>query len=365
MVPFLDLKRQYKNHRKEIEGAIQSVFDSAWFILGENVKNFETEFAQYLGAKYGVGVGSGTEAIHLALLTCGVKFGDEVITVPNTAIPTVSAITFANATPKFVDIDPITYTINPDKIESAITSRTKVILPVHLYGQAADMDPILEIAKKYDLKVVEDACQAHGAEYRGKKVGTIGDMGCFSFYPSKNLGAYGDGGFVSTNNEQIAQTVRYLRNYGQTNRYIHVIKGFNSRLDELQAAILRIKLKKLDNWNNQRRELANYYNELMKDWDIPLPKEIENSEHVYHLYVVRSRKREQLQEYLESRGVQTIIHYPIPIHLQKSYADLGIINGTLPEAERAAQEVLSLPLYPEITKEEMNEVARSVGEFLN
>ncbi|MFH1942974.1 MAG: DegT/DnrJ/EryC1/StrS family aminotransferase [bacterium] len=365
MVLFLDLKRQYTNHQKEIDDAIRSVFDNGWFVLGEHVCQFEAEFARYLGAGHGVGVGSGTEAIHLALLACGVKAGDEVITVPNTAVPTVSAITFANATPKFVDIDPNTYTMNHELLESAITPRTRVILPVHLYGQAADMDPILKIAKKYDLKVIEDACQAHGAEYKGKKAGSLGDMGCFSFYPSKNLGCYGDGGFVCTNDERLAQAVRYLRNYGQADRYIHVTKGYNSRLDEIQAAVLRVKLKKLDGWNDLRRELAHDYNALLKHSDLMLPKESAYSRHVYHLYVVRSRQREQLQDFLGKRGIQTIIHYPIPIYLQESYSDLGMRSGTLPEAERAAKEILSLPLYPEITKEEMEEVARGIYEFSN
>lgn len=364
MVPFLDLKRQYENYRQEIDDAIQSVFQSAWFILGENVEKLESEFSGYLGAKYGIGVGSGTEAIHLALLACGVEPGDEIITVANTAVPTVSAISFANAKPKFVDIDPITYTINPDLIESAITPLTKVILPVHLYGQAANMDAVLEVAKRHNLKVVEDACQAHGAEYKGQKVGSMGDIACFSFYPSKNLGAYGDGGFVSTNNKELAQTVRYLRNYGQTTRYVHVIKGYNSRLDELQAAVLRVKLRRLDDWNAKREELAKYYNELMKNCNIVLPRESEHSKHVYHLYVVRSGRREQLQNHLMEKGIQTIIHYPIPVHLQESYQDLGILKGSLPETEQAAKEILSLPLYPEITRDEIKEVAESICELL-
>jgi len=364
MVPFLDLKRQYENYRQEIDDAIQSVFQSGWFILGENVEKLESEFSGYLGAKYGIGVGSGTEAIHLALLACGIEPGDEVITVANTAVPTVSAISFANAKPRFVDIDPISYTINPDLIESAITPLTKVILPVHLYGQAANMDAILEVAKSHNLKVVEDACQAHGAEYKGQKVGSMGDIACFSFYPSKNLGAYGDGGFVSTNNKELAQTVRYLRNYGQTNRYVHATKGYNSRLDELQAAVLRVKLRRLDDWNAKRRELAKYYHELMKNNNVILPKESEYSKHVYHLYVIRSGRREQLQNHLTEKGIQTLIHYPIPVHLQESYQDLGMLKGSLPETEQAAKEILSLPLYPEMTLDEIKQAGESVCELL-
>jgi len=363
MISFLDLKKQYLSIKDEIDQAIETVFDKAWFILGEQVEAFEVEFSNYIGTKYGVGVGSGTEAIHLALVACGVKSGDQVITVPNTAVPTISAISFAGAIPIFVDIDPNTYTMDTSQLEEKITERTKVILPVHLYGHPTDMDPILDIAKRYDLKVVEDSCQAHGAEYKGKKVGSIGDVGCFSFYPSKNLGAYGDGGFITTNNNEIADKTRLLRNYGQTDRYCHIIKGFNSRLDEIQAAILRVKLKKLDSWNDQRRKLVKCYSQLLENSNVFVPGELDYAKHVYHLFVIRSHKRDELQVFLKSYKIGTLIHYPIPVHLQKSYEDLGMSSGTFPVTEKFANEILSLPLYPELTVDEVKEVSKIICDF--
>ncbi len=361
-IPCSELKIQYEEIKAEIKAAFDEVFESSWFILGKQVERFEQEFAAYCGASYGIGVGSGTEALHLALLACGVQPGDEVITVANTAVPTVSAISFAQATPVFVDIDPVSYTMDPQAIESKITSRTRVILPVHLYGQPADMDPILDVARRYGLKVVEDACQAHGAEYRGQKVGAIGDLGCFSFYPSKNLGAYGDGGMVVTNDPELADHVRLLRNYGQRKRYYHDIKGFNSRLDELQAAFLRKKLLHLDQWNLRRRALASRYQELLDD-SVIKPVEQSYAYHIYHLYVIRCQRREQLQQHLLENGIQTLIHYPVPVHLQRAYQDLNLSSKSLPITEQFASEILSLPMFPELTDEQVSIVADRINRF--
>ncbi|MDZ7361446.1 MAG: DegT/DnrJ/EryC1/StrS family aminotransferase [candidate division KSB1 bacterium] len=362
-IPFLDLSRQYVAMKNEIDAAIARVFRRAWFILGEEVEVFEQEFANYLGAQHGVGVGSGTEALHLALLACGVAPGDEVITVPNTAVPTISAISFANAVPKLVDIDPNTFTMDVRQVESAITSRTKVLMPVHLYGQTAEMKPLLDIARKHNLRVVEDACQAHGATYDGQRAGTLGDAGCFSFYPSKNLGAYGDGGFVCTNDPEIDQRLRLLRNYGQTKRYYHATKGFNSRLDEMQAAVLRAKLVYLDRWNTSRRELAKKFDGLLQDLPITLPKVATWGNHVFHLYVIRTPQRDQLCSFLAERGIQTIIHYPVPVHLQEAYRDLNVPAGALPEAEKAAREIVSLPFYPEMRGDEIELLVAAMHEF--
>jgi len=362
-IPFLDLSRQYLPMKNEIDAAIARVFHRAWFILGEEGEAFEREFANYLGARHGVGVGSGTEALHLALLACGVEPGDEVITVPNTAVPTISAISFANAVPRLVDIDPNTFTMDVRQVEAAITPRTKVLLPVHLYGQTADMRPLLEIARKHNLRVVEDACQAHGATYGAQRAGTLGDAGCFSFYPSKNLGAYGDGGFVCANDPEIDKRLRLLRNYGQTKRYYHATKGFNSRLDELQAAVLRAKLAYLDKWNASRRELAKRFDALLQELPITLPKTAAWGNHVFHLYVIRTPHRDQLCSFLAERGIQTIIHYPVPVHLQEAYRDLNIPAGALPEAEKAAREIVSLPFYPELRDDEIELLVATIREF--
>lgn len=357
------MKRQYSALKPEIDTAIQRVLDRAWFVLGEEGEQFEREFAEYLGAKHGIGVGSGTEALHLALVACGVEAGDEVITVPNTAVPTISAISFANAKPVLVDIDPDTFTMKPDSLEAAITERTKAIVPVHLYGQSTDLQPILEIARRYNIRVVEDACQAHGALYYERKVGTLGDIGCFSFYPSKNLGCYGDGGFACTNDAELADRLRLLRNYGQRKRYYHITKGFNSRLDEVQAAILRTKLPHLDADNRIRQRLAEKYDSLLQDLPIKIPLRAEYGEHVFHLYVIRAPQRDLLIDYLAENGIGTIIHYPIPVHLQEAYCDLGISIGSFPEAELAAKEILSLPLYPEIRDDEVEAVANLIKKF--
>jgi dTDP-4-amino-4,6-dideoxygalactose transaminase len=360
-IPFGDLKRQYISIKDEIDEAIRKVLNRGSFILGENVESFEREFSNFCGAKFGIGVGSGTEALHLSLVSCGVQAGDEVITVANTAVPTVSAISFANATPVFVDIDPESYNINPSKIEEKISKRTKVILPVHLYGQPADMDSILEVAKRHKLKVIEDACHAHGAEYKGRTVGTLGNIGCFSFYPTKNLSAYGDGGMVVTNDEEIAIRLKMLRNYGEERRYHNPIKGFNSRLDEIQAAILRVKLKYLSKWNERRRKIAESYNNLLRT--VIKPKEMDYAKHVYHLYVIRSKKRDQLQIYLREKGIATLIHYPISIHLQGAYRELGLKDGSLPITETYADEILSLPVFSELNDEEIEYIADVINKF--
>lgn len=362
-VPFLDLSRQYLAMKDEIDVAMARVFNRAWFILGEEDEALEHEFASYLGAQHGVGCGSGTEALHLALLACGVEPGDEVITVPNTAVPTISAISFANAVPQLVDIDPVTYTMDVRQVEAAITPRTKVLLPVHLYGQTADLAPLFAIARQHNLRVIEDACQAHGATYGSARAGTLGDAGCFSFYPSKNLGAYGDGGFVCTNNPEIAQRLRLLRNYGQTKRYYHATKGFNSRLDELQAAVLRAKLVHLEEWNESRRQLAQRFDAMLEGLPVVLPKRAAWGQHVFHLYVIRSPQRDQLCSFLTEHGIQTIIHYPVPVHLQEAYRDLQIPAGALPEAEKAAREIVSLPFYPEMREDEIEFLITTLREF--
>lgn len=362
-VPFGDLRRQYQTIRAEIDSAVQRVLERGWFVLGTEVEQFEREFAAYLGARHVIGVGSGTEALHLALMAAGVKPGDEVITAANTCIPTVSAISFAGATPVLADAEPTGYNIDPAGIESRITSKTKAILPVHLYGQAADLAPILEISRRRGIPVVEDAAQGHGATYRGKKLGTLGIAGCFSFYPSKNLGAFGDGGAVATDDDDLAASLRRLRNYGEERRYFHKTKGFNSRLDEVQAAILRVKLAHLDDWNERRRLIAEMYNREITGDHVDKPEEQSYGRHAYHLYVIRSRRRDELQQRLADAGITTLIHYPVPIHLQDSYHDLGRRPGEYPVAEVLAREVLSLPMFPELTDEEVGYVARKVSSF--
>lgn len=367
-VPFIDLSAQYLTIKDDIIHVIQEVLKSGRFILGEELISFEEEFARYCGVKYAIGVGSGTEALHLSLLACGVELGDEVITVPNTAVPTVSAINFANAQPVFVDIDPQTYTMDPNRLEDYLKRRSslakvKVVIPVHLYGHPVDMDSILEITQKYGLKVIEDVCQAQGAEYKGKKVGSISDTGCFSFYPTKNLGAYGDGGMVGTNNIEIAKKLKMLRNYGEERKNYNLIKGFNSRLDELQAAVLRIKLKYVDQWNERRREHAFLYDNLLKDSALKLPIEREYAKHVFHLYVVRVQKRSELQDELRTMGIETSIHYPLPIHFQKAYKDLGYIEGDFPVAEKYSKEIISLPMFAELEKDDIEYVCQAIREF--
>jgi len=356
-IPFGDLKLQYQAIKIELNNAIHSVLNDGWFILGKNVSAFENEFAAYCNASFAVGVGSGTAALQLALMACGIGSGDEVITAPNSATFTALAISATGATPKFVDIDPESYNIDPQKLEEVISPHTKAIMPVHLYGQPADMDPILAIARKHNLFVVEDAAQAHGALYKGRRVGTLGDVGCFSFYPSKNLGAFGDGGMVVTNDPQIAEKVRMLRNGGQKTRYDHQLLGINSRLDELQAAILRVKLAHLEKWNRRRQHIAALYTAILSDSQVEPPMEMAYAEHVYHLYVIRCEDRSALKKYLAEHGVETSIHYPVPIHLQGAYRWLNLGPGSFPIAERYAEQVLSLPIYPELTDDKVRQIA--------
>ncbi len=335
------------------------------FVLGPELAAFEEEFATYCGSVHGIGVNTGTSALHLALLAAGIGPGDEVITVPFTFVATVAAIDYTGATPVFVDIDPVSYTMDPARLEQAITPRTRAILPVHLYGQAADMDPILEIARRHGLLVIEDAGQAHGAEYQGRRAGCLGDFGCFSFYPGKNLGAYGEGGMVVTNDPGHARTIRMLRDWGQERKYHHVLKGYNYRLEELQGAILRVKLRYLEQWTEARRENASCYDHLLAGSGVRTPVQMPYARHVYHVYAVAARNRQALQSRLSDSGIHTGIHYPIPVHLQPAYAELGYGPGDFPCAERAAGEVLSLPMYPELTAEQMESVAsviRGEGE---
>lgn len=363
-VPFGNMKLNYNFHKAAIDEAVTRVLEKGWFVLGQEGRLFEESFASYCGQAYGIGVGSGTEALHLALLACGVKSGDEVITVANTCVPTVSAISFAGAIPVFVDIDQSTYTMDPSRIEERITPITKVIIPVHLYGQCTDMYPILEIAKKYGLKVIEDCAQAHGAKYRGQVAGTMGDAGAYSFYPSKNLGAYGDAGIVVTGDPAIAEYVRMARNYGEKQRYNHAIKGFNSRLDEIQAAILMTRLPFLDKGNQRRRQIAARYSEAFQDIDgIDCPAEAEGRYHVYHLYVIRVRDRKRFQEIMAEHGVATMIHYPVPIHRQESYLECSNQASYLKSTDSIAPHIVSLPIYPEMTDEQVNVVITAVKVF--
>lgn len=359
-VPYLDLKAQYRSIKGEIDAAVAGVLDSCQFILGSEVANFEPEFAAYCGASECIALNSGTSALHLALLAAGIGAGDEVITVPFTFVASVAAVLYAGARPVLVDIDPRSFTMDPAAVESAITPRTKVILPVHLYGQTADMDPILDIARRHNLIVIEDAAQAHGAKYKGRAAGSIGDIGCFSFYPAKNLGAYGEGGAVTTSNPQYARTVRMLRDWGQDGKYHHALRGFNYRMGGFQGAILRVKLRHLERWTERRRAIAQSYNQLLRDMNIEIPREMPWARHVYHVYSVRSKERDALQAALQAEGIQTAIHYALPAHLQPAYADLGYSKGSLPESEKAANEVLALPVYPELTDAQVRLVAQAL-----
>ncbi len=363
MVPLLDLKAQYRAIKSELDAAVIHVLENAQFILGPEVVAFETEFAAYVDAREAVGVNSGTSALHhLALLAAGVGPGDEVITVPFTFVATAAAIVYTGATPVFVDIDPVTFNIDVAAIEGAITPRTKAIMPVHLFGQPADMDPIMEIARRRNLVVIEDAAQSHGAEYRGRRAGSIGDMACFSFYPAKNLGACGEGGAVTTNNPEFARKIRILRDWGSEKKYVHEVKGYNYRLEGIQAAILRVKLRHLEDWTNARRGHARRYAELLNGCPVRLPQEMAYARHVYHVYTLRAANRDQLRDELLQREIQTGIHYPIPIHLQPAYADLNYGPGDFPEAERACAEVLALPIFPEMSDSQLHEVAAALQQ---
>ncbi|KAB8144415.1 DegT/DnrJ/EryC1/StrS family aminotransferase [Chloroflexia bacterium SDU3-3] len=363
MIPFLDLKAQYLSIKAEIDAAIMGVIDRSEFILGSEVSAFEQAFAAYCQSDAAVGVSSGTSALHLALLALGIGPGDEVITTPFTFVATAAAILYTGATPVFVDIDPASFTIDPAQIEAAITPRTKALLPVHLYGQPADMAPILQIARRHGLPVVEDAAQAHGAEYQGRRVGSIGDIGCFSFYPGKNLGAYGEGGAVTTSNPELLRTVRMLRDWGAEQKYHHVLKGYNYRLDGIQGAVLGVKLRYIEDWTAARRAHAAYYTRALAD-SFRTPAEAAGRRHVYHVYAIRHAQRDALQQHLQRAQIATGIHYPIPVHLQPAYADLGYRAGDFPHAERAAAQVLSLPLYPELTKAQQDTVIAAMGAWV-
>ncbi|MDI7260471.1 MAG: DegT/DnrJ/EryC1/StrS family aminotransferase [Thermodesulfobacteriota bacterium] len=368
MVPFIDLTRQYKEIENEILSATKRVFEKGRFILGEEVSAFEEEFARYCGVRYGVGVGSGTDALYLALKAAGIGEGDEVITVANSFIATAMAISFSGAKPVFVDIDPKNYTMDLNALKSLLRKqktkgKIKAILPVHLYGHPAEMGAIMDIADHYNFVVIEDACQAHGAEYQGKKVGSFGDLSCFSFYPTKNLGGFGDGGMVMTDHKHFYEKLRLLRNYGEKKKYQHLLKGGNSRLDEIQAAVLRIKLRYLDSWIERRRERAKAYTTMLASTDVICPVEREEARHVYHLFVIRTKKRDALQTFLKSKGIDTLIHYPISIHLQKAFKELGYQRGSLPVTEQYSREILSLPFFPELNDGEMEEVREQIKNY--
>ena len=361
MIPFVDLPAQYRALKPEIDAAVAKVFENAQFILGPAVAAFERDFAAFCGTSEAIGVNSGTSALHLSLLAAGVGPGDEVITVPFTFVATVAAIEYAGAKPVLVDVEPEFLTMDPAKLEAAITPRTKAIIPVHLFGQPADMDPIMAIAKKHGLVVIEDACQAHGSEYRGKRCGSIGQLGCFSFYPGKNLGAYGEGGAVVTNDPDLAKNIRLLRAWGEEVRYEHKYRGFNYRMDGVQGAILGVKLRHLEAWTEARRRNAGEYGRRLAETSVEVPRERRDVRHVYHLYVVRLQQRDAWRERLTEAGVQTGVHYPIPVHLQPAYRDLGYAAGDFPICEEASREVLSLPMFPELTDAQIAEVAHALS----
>ena len=362
-VPFGDLSRQYKKYKKEFDRIVSGVFEKGSFILGENLKSFEKDFSKYLEANHAIGVANGTDALFLALKAVGIGSGDEVITVSNTAVPTISAIDAAGAKPVFVDIEESTFNIDPSKIESAITSKTKAIIPVHLYGNPCNMEKIASIAARHKLKIIEDCAQAHGAEYKGKKVGTFGDFGAFSFYPSKNLGANGDGGMVVTNSSQLAEKMRLLRNYGFADRYNSILRGYNSRLDEIQAALLDFKLARLDEWNKRRRQIADRYMCELAKLPIIIPSVFSGHKHVFHLFVARVIQRQKFLEFMSASGVNIIIHYPIPIHLQPAYEFLNYKRGDFPVTEKVSEEILSLPIYPELEEKEISYIIAKIINY--
>lgn len=364
-VPFVDLAAQYRTIEGEINEATSRVIQQTDFILGREVGLFEEEFAAFCEAKYAVGVDSGTSALELTLRAFDIGPGDEVITAANSFIASALAISHVGATPILVDVDPNTYTVDLSAIERAITPRTKAVLPVHLYGHPANMDPIRQLAHKHGLVVIEDACQAHGTRYKGKRAGSLGHAAAFSFYPGKNLGAYGDGGMVVTNDPEVARRLEMLRNYGQKEKYQHLFRGYNRRLDTLQAAVLRVKLKYLEEWNAARRRNAALYHKFLDGCGVVLPNEVAGAESVWHLYVIRAEQRDALREHLISRGINAGIHYPIPIHLQPAYRDLGHKRGDFPVTESCAHQVLSLPMYAEVTRDQIEYVARAVGDFMS
>jgi len=365
-VAFMDLKKQDAKVSKQIESSVKKAIAKGSFILGPDVKIFEERFAKYCGVRYAVGVANGTESLFLSLLALGIGANDEVITTANTYIATALAISFTGARPVLVDADPITYNIDVDKIEKAITKKTKAIIPVHLYGQPCDMDSVRKIARRHGLKIIEDASQAHGAKYKGKKVGRFSDIGAFSLYPGKNLGAYGDAGVAVTNNSKIYKKLLLLRDYGRKSKYEHMIKGYNSRLDSIQAAILNIKLNELDEWNNKRRLNAKIYNKLFtrSKANVITPLEAPYAKHVYHQYVVRVPRRNHVIKELSKRGIKVLVHYPIPLHLQGAYRDSGYKKGKFPVAEKLCREVISLPIYPGLTKIEIEYVISQLTDIV-
>ena len=375
-VPFLDLKTQYQAIKDEVLPMLTEAMSNAAFVGGPQVTSFEEEFAGFCDSRYCAAVASGTDALRFALMAAGVGPGDEVITVPNTFIATTEAISQVGARPLFVDIDPDTYNLDPDKLEDYLKKRMghetsrqrerpKAVIPVHLYGQPADMDPLLEIASRYDLVVIEDACQAHGATYKGRKAGSMGLAGCFSFYPGKNLGAYGEGGAVVSQDKGLIDKIKMIRDHGQARKYYHEFEGYNGRLDAIQAGILRIKLRRLEQWNNARRENAKYYDELLSQIPgVKTPHEADYARSVYHLYVILVDERDRLQAFLSEKGIGTGLHYPVPLHLQKAYKHLGYGEGAFPVAEGAARRLLSLPMFPELSREQVEYVAESIREFM-
>ncbi|MBE7443902.1 MAG: DegT/DnrJ/EryC1/StrS family aminotransferase [Planctomycetia bacterium] len=364
-VSSLNLKRQYESIREEIDKAVLAAVASQSFVLGPFVEAFEASIAQFCGIRHAVGVSSGTDAILLALMACGIKNGDEVITTPFTFFATAGSIARLGAVPVFVDIDPSTYNIDGHKISAAINKKTKAILPVHLYGQCAHMDVILEIARANGLMVIEDAAQAIGADYKGRNAGSLGNVGCFSFYPTKNLGGYGDGGLVTTNDDKLAELIKILRVHGSKQKYYHSYIGINGRLDAIQASILSVKLKYLNSWSEKRRSIAAYYHEYLQGLPIRLPKIESYNTHIFHQYVIATPKRDALMKYLEQQGIETAIYYPVPLHLQKCFEYLDYKCGDLPESERASRETLALPIFPEITQKEQDYVIGHIKKFIS
>lgn len=363
MIPYLDLRAQYLTIKDEIDLAIKEVVESCHFVLGEQVEAFESEFARFCGTQHALGVNSGTSALHLALLAAGVKAGDEVITVSDTFVATAAAICYTSAIPVFVEIDPRSCTMDPVQIEAAITPRTKVIMPVHLYGGCADMDAINEIAARHNLIVIEDAAQAHGADYKGRRAGGLSAIACFSFYPGKNLGAFGEGGAVTTNNSDYAKRIRRLRDHGQSQKYYHDEIGYNYRMEAIQGAVLRVKLRHLEDWTATRRRHAAAYQKSLNDADVRLLEPLANSQPAWHIFPVFTPKRNALMEYLQKRGISTGIHYPIPVHLQRGFAHLGHREGDFPLTEQACNEVLSLPMYAEMPQQHLDEVVAAIHDF--
>jgi dTDP-4-amino-4,6-dideoxygalactose transaminase len=362
-VNFVDLKAQYLTIKPEIDRAIEGVITNTAFVLGKAVEEFEKKFASYCETKHCLGVNSGTSALIMTLQALGIGEGDEVITTPNTFIATAEAISQVGAKPVFVDIQENSYNIDPTKLEKAITQKTKAIIPVHLYGQTADMDPILKVAEKNKIPVIEDACQSHGALYNGKKAGSLALAGCFSFYPGKNLGAYGEGGAVTTNSDEIAQKIKMLRDHGSAKKFYHEYIGNNCRLEGIQGAVLSVKLNHLDDWNEKRKNNADLYRKYLKGTGVVTPEEMPYAKHVYHVFCIRVKEREKLIDFLKQKGIFTNIHYPIPIHLQNAYGFLGYKKGSFPVTERVVDEILSLPMFAELTEEQIKYTADSIKEF--